>query len=278
MIIAAMAIVIIVLVWINYRRYKKNVFTLVSLNAAVSNKNQALLKTLAALEQSHTNNTRLLKVVAHDLRGPLGAITSIAELAGDGMLPTEKYQEVMAIIFRSGTKALTLANHLLMDMQTIGQLTNPEPLNITEQLSNCVQLYDHRIKEKQQTMELETVPAYVSGDREKLWRVFSNLISNAIKFTRVNGKIQISMSLVNDELIIAFKDNGIGIPDDMKDRIFEPTEATTRTGTNGERSFGLGLSISKNIIALHGGSLWFESHNLEGSTFFISLPLMKKEG
>lgn len=276
-VILTMAIAIVVLIWINYRRYKRNVVALVDLNDVVNNKNQALLHTLAALEQSHNNNTRLLKVVAHDLRGPLGAITSIAELAGDGMLPGEKYQEVMAIIFRSGTKALTLANHLLVDMQTIGKLTNPEPLNIGEKLSSCIELYTHKIKEKELKAILETIPAFVNGEREKLWRVFSNLISNAVKFSRIGGEIRIAMHVTGAELIVSVKDNGIGIPDDLKDRIFEPTEATTRAGTLGERSFGLGLSISKNIISLHDGTIWFESSYLEGTTFFVSLPLLRMD-
>ncbi len=276
-IIASMAFAIVVLIWINYRRYKKNVVALVNLNDAINNKNQALLQTLAALEQSHNNNTRLLKVVAHDLRGPLGAITSIAEMAGDGMLPGNKYQEIMAVIFRSGTKALTLANHLLVDMQTIGKLTHPEPLNVAEQLASCVELYAHKIKEKEQKAILETIPAFVNGEREKLWRVFSNLISNAVKFSRIGGEIKISMHINGPDLIVSVKDNGIGIPEDLKDRIFEPTEATTRPGTNGERSFGLGLSITKNIVSLHSGTLWFESNYPEGTTFFVSLPLLRAD-
>jgi signal transduction histidine kinase len=276
-IIASLAFVIVVQIWFNYRRYKKNVASLVNLNDAVNYKNQALLQTLAALEQSHNNNTRLLKVVAHDLRGPLGAITSIAELGRDGMLPGEKYQEVMGIIFRSGTKALTLANDLLIDMQTLGQLTNAEPLNIGEQLASCVELYAHKIHEKAQGITLKTMPAIVSGDREKLWRLFSNLISNAVKFTRVGGEIRISMHTHESDVIISVNDNGIGIPDDIKDRIFEPTEATTRPGTAGERSFGLGLSISKNIVALHNGLLWFESSYAEGTTFFVSIPLLQPD-
>ncbi len=276
-VIATMAIAIIFLVWINYRRSKKNVATLVSLNSAVNNKNQALLQTLAAVEQSHNNNTRLLKVVAHDLRGPLGAITSIAELARDGMLPGEKYQDVMAVIFRSGNKALTLANHLLIDMQNIGRINNAEPLNIAEKLSSCVELYEHRIKEKEQKVILKTVTAFVSGEREKLWRVFSNLISNAVKFTKIGGEINISMRIDEEDVLISIHDNGIGIPDDLKERIFEPTEATTRPGTIGERSFGLGLSIAKNIVALHGGRLWFESSSADGTSFYVSLPLLKTE-
>ncbi len=82
--IAVMATVIILLVWVTYRRSKKNVLSLLKLNDAVTTKNQALLQTFTALEQSHASNTKLLKVVAHDLRGPLGAITSIAELYRDG--------------------------------------------------------------------------------------------------------------------------------------------------------------------------------------------------
>ncbi len=273
-VIATMAIVIVVLIWINYRRSRQNIVELTDLHDALTYKNQALLQTLTALEQSHNNNSRLLKVVAHDLRGPLGAITSIAELGSDGKVPDEKYKQIMGIIYRSGTKALSLANDLLLDLQNLGTLNNAEPLHIDDQLKYCVELYDHKMKEKDQRSILETIPAVVIGDREKIWRVFSTLISNAVKFSREGGVITITMKQQKENLLISFHDEGIGIPDDLKDRIFEPTEATTRPGTFGEPSYGLGLSITRNIVLLHLGRLWFESHPKTGTTFYVSLPLV----
>ncbi len=272
-VITIMAIVIIFLIWTNNRRSKKSITTLLHLNDSITLKNKALLQTLAALEQSHASNNKLIKVVAHDLRGPLGAITSIAELSRDGHVPVEKYKEVMGIIFKSGAKALSLANDLLIDLQSLGKLTNLEPLNVADQLMYCVELYENKTKEKKQTIILETIPAVINADREKLWRVFSNLIGNAVKFSREGGEISIAMQLVSKNVLISFKDHGIGIPEELKDRIFEPTEATTRRGTFGEASFGLGLSIARHIILQHNGKLWFESNEETGTTFFVLFPL-----
>ena len=227
-VIAGMAGMIILLIFTNYRRSKENVDTLVKLNDAIVQKNRELLQTLSALEQSHSHNNKLLKVVAHDLRGPLGAITSIAELSRDGHVAAEKYTEIMDIIFKSGTKALALANELLVDMKSVGTLTKIGLVDISEKIRYCIEIYDHRLKEKKQTIALDIKSVKVLADSEKIWRVFSNLISNSIKFSHVGDEIKISMKTTDRLLIIAFQDHGIGIPDELKDRIFEPTEATTR--------------------------------------------------
>ena len=272
-VIAGMAGMIILLIFTNYRRSKENVDTLVKLNDAIVQKNRELLQTLSALEQSHSHNNKLLKVVAHDLRGPLGAITSIAELSRDGHVAAEKYTEIMDIIFKSGTKALALANELLVDMKSVGTLTKIGLVDISEKIRYCIEIYDHRLKEKKQTIALDIKSVKVLADSEKIWRVFSNLISNSIKFSHVGDEIKISMKTTDRLLIIAFQDHGIGIPDELKDRIFEPTEATTRAGTFGEPSFGIGLSIAMHIVLQHGGQLWFESNAENGKTFYVSLPL-----
>ena len=272
--IIVLTCIIIVLIAINARRSKLNLQKVVNLNKEITRKSEELMKTLSALEQSHNNNAKLLKAVAHDLRGPLGAITSIAELSVDGHLEEDNYKEVMALIYRSGTKALTLANELLTDIDREGKIILAEPLNVEEQLKNCIDLYQNKISLKQQNLVINTIPAIVMGDQEKFWRVFSNLISNAVKFSKPGGTITINMLKENETVIVSIHDNGIGIPEDLIDRIFEPTAATTREGTMGEPSFGMGLSITKQIVESHQGRIWIESSAEKGTTFYVAFPLV----
>jgi signal transduction histidine kinase len=274
-VIVVLAVLVVSLVLMNYQRSRKNVAELTQLHEEVTHKNAALQQTLTALEHGHQNNNRFMRIVAHDLRGPIGAITSLVEILKAGDIAAEKQPEALQAIHTSATKSLSLINELLTDMQAFGELSNIETVNIADILKYCVALYDHQVQEKNQTVTLDTEPAYVSADQEKLWRVFSNLISNAIKFSKRNGGIRISMETTDNEVTIAIHDEGIGIPDNFKHKIFESTGVGS-PGTSGEASFGLGLSISKQIISLHHGRIWFESKTGEGASFFVSLPLAKQ--
>ncbi|MBK7427455.1 MAG: ATP-binding protein [Saprospiraceae bacterium] len=103
--------------------------------------------------------------------------------------------------------------------------------------------------------------------------MFNNLIANAIKFSPENSEIQISLKKSGQTAICKIKDQGIGIPEEIKHQIFDLFTEAKRSGTSGEQSFGLGLAISKQIIESHQGKIWFESEEDEGTTFFIELPL-----
>jgi two-component system sensor histidine kinase VicK len=152
---------------------------------------------------------------------------------------------------------------------------NVEPVEINSLVSNSVELLRFKAAEKGQKILLDALERqqelYIS--REKIWRVISNLISNAIKFSPTGGTIQVKVAEVNTKIIIAVKDNGIGIPDKLKDQVFNMFTSAQRPGTSGEKSFGLGLSICRQIMEKHHGRIWFESDTNIGTTFFISLPL-----
>ncbi|MEP6613095.1 MAG: ATP-binding protein, partial [Mucilaginibacter sp.] len=112
--------------------------------------------------------------------------------------------------------------------------------------------------------------------REKIWRVIGNLISNAIKFSPAGETIFVKAVVANNELRISVNDAGIGIPANVQDKVFNMFTEAKRPGTAGEKSFGLGLSISKQIIENHDGKIWFESDGKTGTTFYISLPRQKR--
>jgi signal transduction histidine kinase len=148
---------------------------------------------------------------------------------------------------------------------------------VADVVKYCVELYEYQVQQKNQSISLQTIPAFVNGDREKLWRVFSNLINNAIKFSREGGVIIVTMQVHDSNVIIAVHDHGIGIPENFKSRIFSSPETSNRQGTSGEASFGLGLSISRQIITLHHGKIWFESMPGQGASFYVSLPLTQDQ-
>jgi signal transduction histidine kinase len=109
-------------------------------------------------------------------------------------------------------------------------------------------------------------------DLYMLETVLRNLISNAVKFTKENGSVEISANIENNKVIVSVKDSGIGIPPVLAKKIFALKEVVSRKGTSGEASTGLGLILCKSFVEKNNGSIWFESEPDKGSTFFVSLP------
>jgi signal transduction histidine kinase len=120
---------------------------------------------------------------------------------------------------------------------------------------------------------LHNEPIWVTSHSKKLIRLLSNLITNALKFSAVNTEINIAVALKNGKAMISVADKGMGIREADKPFIFEAFTNARKKGTSGESSYGLGLSICKQIAEAYSGRIWFESEEGKGSTFYIELPL-----
>jgi signal transduction histidine kinase len=154
-----------------------------------------------------------------------------------------------------------------------------EQVEINSLASNSVELLRFKASEKEQNILFEPLPdqqnLFIS--REKIWRVISNLISNAIKFSPYGASILVKVEREEKQIIVSVKDNGIGIPEKLQDQVFNMFTTAQRPGTAGEKSFGLGLSICKQIMEKSHGKIWFNSDGEHGTTFYISLPITSNE-
>ncbi|MBX2925316.1 MAG: tetratricopeptide repeat-containing sensor histidine kinase [Chitinophagaceae bacterium] len=274
---AALAILMfaitMLLIWRNYAQSKKHILALGKLNEKISDKNLHLQNALVALQQSQEENDQMMKVVAHDLRNPVGGIAaSSALLLRDNHNYPDEQRKMLEMIHASSNHAVELIQDLMYaNRQPIAVHV---PVDLLALITYCVEMLSLAARQKKQEIILHPLPARVSGDREKLWRVFSNLINNAIKFSPENENIEIRFVKENGRVIVSVEDRGVGIPRALHDKIFHITETAKRTGTSGEPSFGLGLFISKQIVEAHSGEIWFTSGDDEGTTFFVSLPLI----
>lgn len=253
----------LVFFYINLKKYRK-------LNQQIREHNAQLKISLKALEQSQEANTRILKVVAHDLRNPIGAITTMVQLMLKVKDRSEKDLKCLEMIQRSGQSSLVLVNDLLKDESLSPLLKSEEDLSLI--LHYCIELLRPNAEVKHQQIYLDAKTLMVPVNHEKFWRVVSNLIANAIKFSPEHSSISVSLSAKPEAAIVSVKDNGIGIPDELKSHIFEMFTDAKRTGTAGEKPFGLGLAISRQIVQAHGGEIWFETTVGSGTTFYVSLP------
>ena len=264
----ASVIAISFLIWRTWLRSKQNL-------QLVGIQNDRLTTALRNLESRDQENAALLKVIIHDLKNPVGNIGAIAGLLLDGEEFDPAQRKAMyQMIANAGNQAFEIINQLL-ENKNKGQLSGlkMELTDIPLLLMECIDLLQFKAQQKRQRIRVGRIPAGIANlDRDKIWQLFTNLIDNAIKFSTEKSVINISATRTDNTFTIMIKDKGIGIPPELKEKIFEMHTSAGRPGTAGEQSFGLGLSISRKIAEVHNGHLWFESVPGKETTFFVELP------
>ncbi len=269
----ALTLTIAILLFVNAKKSKRNVQNLTVLNNEIQEKQTLLQSTLAVLEKQNIEKQHILHVVAHDLRNPLSAIYTLADILVSESEPEEENREYLELIRSACMESSQLINSILEIAENADVKYNYDPVDVNVLLSNSMHLLRMKAKEKSQHIRLTTSSekGMMYVDAEKMNRVISNLVTNAIKFSPSGSDIEIAASVSEQHVTIQVKDSGIGIPEKYHDCIFNMFTEAKRSGTNGEKTFGLGLSISKQIVEKHHGHIWFETMVNKGTTFFIQL-------
>jgi len=265
--VCVLTIAILVILYRNFKQLRKT-------SGALRLQFEQSESTMEALEVMNKNYSRLIKIVAHDLRNPISAISTISGmLHPDEKLPAEM-KDLMDLIRVSSKNSLDLISDLLETDFDQQQNLKMEDISPDELLGQCVSLLSYRAKDKNQQLTLKShVQVKIRGDHEKLWRVMNNLIVNAIKFSPGGTEIHVEGRLLDNKVLIMVKDTGLGIPADIQNKIFDPFTSAMRQGTQGEQPFGLGLYISRQIIEAHKGTIWLDSEPGKGTTFYVELPV-----
>lgn len=253
-----------------YRNWKLSSKT----NGILTLQFQQLESTSEALEKSNHNYAKLIKMVAHDLRNPISAVSSLTTLLQDESLAAGERREFVLLIQESSNSCLHLIEDLLQtDFSFNESELQKEKIELSSFLRQAVTLLTFRANEKNQKLILEESKAsMITADRDKILRVLNNLIINAIKFSPQGETILVSTQKTKEGIIISVKDYGLGIPKNYAEKLFDPFTTSKRQGTSGEQPFGLGLYISKQIAEAHRGKIWFESEEGNGSVFHVFLP------
>ncbi|WP_257667970.1 sensor histidine kinase [Parapedobacter tibetensis] len=267
---------IVYLIYSNWQRSRQSIKRLTALNKSISEKNEKLQLALLALQDSQQDNTRIIAMVAHDLRTPAANVQMSVDMLkqSNGLLSTDD-RDYLEIISKSTTQTLNLIQELMHSYEK-DTSNSKDAIDLETMVHDCVELMQLWANDKQQTITVNTVPIIFSGSREKIWRVISNLIINAIKFTPRHGHIQVRLEQKEHEAIIQVQDNGIGIPLEFQDKLFEMGKVTRRQGTEGEQSTGFGLAIVKQIILAYHGKIYVNSLPNQGTTFHVHLPIINK--
>lgn len=236
----------------------------------------AVMQDVTALKQIDNMRAQLLGTAAHDLKNPLNAIRLGADLLADA--PFSDQQRKALNMMHRATESMTNLITGLLETIRVESTANLvlEPTNINdlirraiEDLRPLAEAKKHKISYEQPEESL-----LIMGDPNRLNSVMSNLLSNAIKFTGDGGKIQVEASWDDDEIRVSVTDNGPGIPEEEIPKVFDHLfrGKAAFQDNNPIEGTGLGLALAKTVIEQHGGRLWVESVEGEGSTFSFALP------
>jgi len=231
------------------------------------------------LKKTNAEKDKFFSIIAHDLRSPfnsfLGLTQYMAEESQD--LTPDVIQQVAVSMRNSATNLYNLLENLLhwARMQQGLIPFNPDFIELTSVFEES--LLSIREPAKVKGIELAiNIPDHmkVFADRNMLLTVIRNLVSNAVKFTPVGGKMIVSATLTSGKTVqVSIKDTGIGMNRNIIDNLFQLNSQTNRNGTAGEPSTGLGLLLSKEFTENNGGKIWVESEVGKGSTFYFTIPV-----
>lgn len=275
-VVGVLSAIVIFLIIKNLRRSRDHVNVLKGKNKQIATQQQQLEKALTELESTAAEKDRIMKAVSHDMRSPVNSALALLEIFESTVEePTKDQQEYIHLMRKSGEQALNLTKDLLEVVTLSKEKLETELTDITKELGERIKLLQFKAAEKEQRIVFDAPTNHISAhvNKEKILRVVGNLVNNAVKFSPIAGEIKVSLKDVQDHFVIEVADSGIGIPDNIKDKVFDLFSEAKRYGTLGEQPFGLGLSISKQITEAHGGKIWFESTEGKGTTFFVEIPV-----
>ncbi|WP_317897972.1 PAS domain-containing sensor histidine kinase [Aurantibacillus circumpalustris] len=242
----------------------------------------AIKKYVRELEDLNTHKESVLAILSHDLRSPLSGIIGTAKYLKENFhkMKPVAVQEMLDLLYKSSTDELEMLDYLVewARIKYASDVFSPTKLKLTDYIDkvfaslnesalvNAVNLH-HEIEEE----------TSVFADRKMLISIIQNIVSNAIKHTEKGGKITVSAKSQDGKIIVRVKDNGIGMSEEIMQKLFTPQMKTlSQTRKNGKGA-GIGLLLVKGFLEKNGGEIWVESIEGEGSSFYFTLLIEKEK-
>jgi signal transduction histidine kinase len=258
--------------------YEKNLrLRLQEMEELNANLEKLIEQRTAKLAEIVSTNAKFLSIIAHDLRNPFSSILGILGIIKLSIKDKKigEIEEYIDMAYNSANNTLILLDNLLVwaVSQNKEKNFNPVKINLYELLGEEIESLNTSAKQKQIALNHSIEPNLnVTADLQMVKTILRNLISNAIKFTNINGEISINALEKQQFVEVAVKDDGIGVSYEAQKNLFRIDLFHSTPGTNNERGTGLGLLLCKEFVELHGGSIWIESEPGKGSRFAFTLP------
>lgn len=209
--------------------------------------------------------------ISHELKTPIASIQGFTKLLAKDNLSKEEKQEYIDIIIEETNRLSNLSNNMikLTNFENQEIITNKKEYRLDEQLRKAIIMLEEKINEKNMKVTLDSEEIIITEDSDLIMEVWINLLSNAIKYSNENGNIEIKLTDEKEFIKVQIKDDGIGIPKDKQERIFEKFFQVEKS--HSYDGSGLGLAIVKRIIDLTEGKIELESEEGVGTSFFVYL-------
>lgn len=241
-------------------------------------KNRIISEQKDELKKAGALKDHMFSIIAHDLRGPIGNFQGLLELMRDGTThndPADR-DEILEVMHQSASSTYSLLENLLNWARTQkGEIEfRPQSQNLRELVNEVVQLKSPEAEQKDIRLNHNVnMDLHGQVDYHMVNLVVRNLLDNAIKFTPRGGQVEIRGEKTGRAVKIAVKDSGRGIPEEVREKVFDPYDHHTGAGTENEKGSGLGLKLCREFIAKHSGNIWVESSEGQGTTFVFTIPV-----
>ncbi len=239
----------------------------------------ALIQAKVLAENANRVKSEFLANMSHELRTPLNSIIGFSQMLHEKMFGdlNKKQGRYVFNILESGRHLLGLINDILdiSKIESGNMKYEPEKIDLEVTFDEILTLVDPMARRKSIELQLnmEHEKLEIIADKIKMKQVMYNLLSNAIKFTPESGMVMVNSKIVDDKIHVSVSDNGIGIPEDMHETIFDPFKQVDSATNRNYEGTGLGLALAKQYIEMHGGEIWVESEPGKGSTFTSTIPM-----
>ncbi len=245
-----------------------------------------ILQDLTQVRFLQTVRRDFISNISHELRTPLAALRAVVETLQDGALED---QMVAHGFLDKAERELDTLTQMVEELLELSRIESGEvplrlmPTNINDLIFDSLDRLGKQAERKEIEIDVQIADRlpFVSADAERMQRVVTNLLHNAIKFTPERGRIQVAAKL-NDgarsqaEVVVSVRDTGVGIAADDLPRIFERFYKSDRARTRSRGGTGLGLAIARHLVEAHGGRIWAKSKEGKGSTFYFTLPVTQR--
>jgi two-component system, sensor histidine kinase and response regulator len=251
----------------SYQKEKKNL-------AKLDVQKKEIQKQAEELENLNKVKDKLFSILAHDLRGPLNSLKGLIQLLEEGNLTEQEFMEILPLVSQNvGNNSILLENLL---MWSRSQMKGMKPIMDKVEISSIYRENEGYLQQlaRQKNIRLSNlIPEDVTvlADRGMIDIVLRNLLTNALKFTPEDGEIQLAVEDLGDQWKVLIADTGVGIAEEHIGKIFGSSFHTT-VGTKQEKGSGLGLLLSRELIEKNNGTIWLDSSQGSGTTFYFCLP------
>jgi signal transduction histidine kinase len=266
-VVMALSVILLVTVYRSGQRRRQ-------INTLLLQHQEEMEKRSEELERLNQVKDKFFSIISHDLRSPINALAGMLNLIDKGAVSAEDMPKHIHELKTRFNHTRTLLNNLLD-----WTLLQMDKLNLQATKVELKKIVDENIEllgpvqDKQITLVNDIPPNAIGlADSNTINLVIRNLMTNAIKFTNDGGEVKISAEEKGTEWLVSVRDNGIGIKQDVLNILFDKTAPYTTRGTANEKGTGLGLILCKEFVEKNGGTIWVESHEGEGSTFWFTIP------